>query len=207
MVESMETKSKDVVAFMGRLFLPTFNFSSVSFGPVIGHSFYKPRIIGLICMLGLVMLTGCSGPHSVYRPYDGPLKPLEQVAVLMEAVSVSVKILDGNKVHPFAGERPRLLSSGDYSREIHLIPGEHDVTFKVWIDRPPYGDRTIVRNIYTVNFKAEFKKGHVYELDTQRAPKFILVDRGTIYEFANEKGGKEGMPEHWHRYRPNSINQ
>jgi len=82
--------------------------------------------ISVLLIAFLILLSGCSAKQ--VKTYDGPEKPLQEIALVKCAPSIIVNRVDGNKeLNAYAG-------SGLWYRdcEISVLPGQHifDVCFR-----------------------------------------------------------------------------
>ena len=107
------------------------------------------------------ILSGCYGPWDVYRSYEGPERPLEDVAVLFtgyvpnQESNASCWIVDGSLTNS--------------EQEVHLLPGIHAITC-TYLDIDYYSDhrgmwqKTISgKPITTLH---NFKQGQAYKVVT-----------------------------------------
>jgi len=135
------------------------------------------KCIGAIIVVTLVCGCGQSGGQSVYLVYEGPERPLEEVAILLEQhVDVSVYSIDDQSSRK--GKPP-----SDHE-EYQLLPGHHSIV-ATYHASSEYGK--------PITIKHNFQRGHVYRCSRAKMMNRWMLDIyewGTYKEVACELGKK-----------------
>jgi len=165
-------------------------------------------ILVLVVSLGFASSCGVTG----YQRYEGPERPLEEVAVLFEKPPAYLQKLqavdeqkDGVTITLIKGNTPPGSSWGflrSWETEHHLEPGRYKVTslyFTAGASWKSIGS--------PISLSHHFDKGHVYRLEatlthdtfgmSRWRPKIIYV--GTVEEVAPRRAKEWFSPTHWRK--------
>lgn len=148
----------------------------------------------LFGLLAASALLGCFTVRA-QRTYEGPERPLEEVAVLW-SIGTDVQSIDGGRAQSFGNA----LAQGALQQgvEFHLLPGRHSITAS-------YSDGYF--RGAPITRTAQFEKGVVYTLRNNVGVvrwTFHIVALGPIGDVACNRNLPEWqfreMPAHWQRY-------
>jgi hypothetical protein len=131
--------------------------------------FLSPGFSRIACSIAVVFLSACS-TEILKTPiripvYDGPLRSIHEVGVLLPAQIVRINKVDGVEVKTF---KRADVPFGMAGWEVELVPGTHQLEFDYVLDIPNRQVRSTVPSTITVNIEA----GHIYSAYTaDDAPK------------------------------------
>lgn len=142
------------------------------------------RVAGALCSFVLtLMLTGC-GTTGVYQAYEGPTRPVDQIARLRVPHTIDVLAIDGDASKWY---RPNIASD---MTELHVLPGRHEIEVRyaeIW--ESDYDNHKTVRSApVTLDVSAE--AGQVFEIaltrpkDLEAAIAFSQKPEITLHEAA-----------------------
>lgn len=114
------------------------------------HKELASKITRVICLASVVILIGlASGCEAVLNDYEGPPRPLSEVAVIYnDSETIRIQDVDGHQTYADIG------TGWADVREIRLPPGTHTVTARLIIG-------TLVK---TSDFKIDCAAGKKYRL-------------------------------------------
>jgi len=125
----------------------------------------------ILLAFSLLSLVACSNVKGPVIGYDGPQRPVDEIALVKIPVEIDLDKLDGRK---YALPHKQ---TGNY--ELHIEQGRHNLIVRFETDRfekdgwPEYTEM-LIKSDYMV-LQCEFVKGHTYQIEYNRA--------SDIYEF------------------------
>lgn len=173
-----------------------------------------------IVLLALAAGAACGCTWPAYRVYDGPRRPLKDVAAVMVCEPLEMRRIDYRPV-------PEGISNASrrYTAEYHLLPGRHTLSARNYVDRSLGKPRSArggfagARALYLggmLSAQLELEAGRVYELvsalrpvgpgpptalDPNPAPRrdWVLAVKSvyTVESFALRRALAGGGPSHW----------
>ena len=158
----------------------------------------KLNLVFLIFLLSLMsfFLTLCGCSHTVCRYYEGPERPLQEVAVLLTDLPSQVSLFGsylGVNLVEIDGQPP--------CYETHLLPGQHSIKGIYHSHEIFYGKSTDTWGSSIV-IRDTFKKGHVYIARGEvmgTTWRMDMKDLGTVEEVAPDMVKNCSGGPHWRK--------
>ena len=125
-------------------------------------------------ILLLLLATLCSCAGGPYRFYEGPQKPLDDVAIIKTDYGFMGGAKLGSKTEfarlmsidgvPGKSKKMGYHSRWDNSLNVALLPGKHTLSITYYLGEPGMGTLTTTKSVKPYELTMTFQKGHTYIL-------------------------------------------
>lgn len=161
-----------------------------------GYVTHSSRAVFRWVLVLTFAVTTCGCTYDFYRFYDGPVKPLEEIAVLLAHPPIHIQKIDGKWAGTEEFRQFELLFWDVGRNEFHLAPGKHRITL--------HYSAGSSKGVEWVTVSHDFSKGHVYQMKAS-VPDWLfptswtpnLVHLGTVEEVAPRRAKEWLAPSHW----------